>query len=76
MDAHENEYLGAAEGMAETYGRKPAEHAVGDQVWFRRADMTYPAAARVIEVTPLGAYVVADEAGNRSTIFADDIVSL
>lgn len=39
-DAHDREYRGAVEGMAETYG--PQSHAIGDYIAFRMPDgLTY-----------------------------------
>ena len=72
MDAHEREYLAAADAVA---GSPPArhEHAVGDSIWFRLGDWTYAKSGRVIETTPLGAYVVQTEAGERHLVWAEEI---
>lgn len=75
MDAHEPEYLAAANGMAETYGGEPRhDHAVGDLIWFRLADATYPTSGRVVELLPMGGYRVEAEGGGRHVIWADDLV--
>ncbi len=73
MDAHEPEYLAAAEGMAETYGKVNHDHAVGDAIWFRLADAAYPRAGRVAELLPIGAYRVEDETGSQLVVWPDDI---
>lgn len=78
MDAHDPEYLAAADGMAETYGQPPADHtaAVGDMVWFKLADWNYPKSARVIEITTLGAYVVENDTGHRYMVWPTDLVRI
>lgn len=74
MDAHDPEYLAAAEGMADTYGQPRHDHAVGDLIWFRLADATYPQSGRVAELLPMGAYRVEADNGGRHVVWGDDIV--
>lgn len=78
MDAHDPEYLAAASGMAETYGKPPADHSasIGDQVWFKLADWNYPKSGRVIDVTPLGAYVLETDASDRYLAWPSDLVRI
>lgn len=75
MDAHEREYLAAAEAVA---GGPPptAENgpAVGDSIWFRLSDWNYPQSGRVIGTTPLGALVVVTDAGDRHLVWGEEVV--
>lgn len=74
MDAHSREYLAAADAVA---GNPPAnhDHAVGDSIWFKLGDWNYPKSGRVIEHTPLGAYVVETDAGERHLVWSEEVVS-
>jgi hypothetical protein len=74
MDAHENEYAAAADGMADVYGRSPAEHAVGDRLWFRLPDWEYARPGCVVEVSAAGLYVLKDDHGERFAVWSDDIM--
>lgn len=75
MDAHENEYLAAADAVA---GNPPAchAHAVGDSIWVKLGGWNYPKSARVIDTTPLGAYVVVTDDGDRHLVWGDEVVSV
>jgi hypothetical protein len=75
MDAHSNEYLAAAEAVA---GDPPRQHghAVGDLIWFKQADMTYPASGRIVELVPLGAYRVQGESGEVRVVWPEEVVEL
>ena len=75
MDAHENEYLAAAEAVA---GDPPRQHghAVGDLVWFKQPDMTYPTSGRIVELVPLGAYRVQLEGREVRIVWPEEVVEL
>lgn len=71
MDAHDREYLAAAEGMADLYGRRMEPEpsrtlpSVGDRVTYRTRDMSDAAseAGRVVRVVA--------EAGQRATLVVE-----
>jgi hypothetical protein len=74
MDAHEREYIAAAEAVA---GDRPptAEHgpAVGDLIWFKLGDWNYPKSGRVIDTTPLKALIVVTDGGDRHLVWPDEV---
>lgn len=68
MDSHEREYLAAAEGMADLYGRHPESctlPSVGDRIAYRTKEMSDAAseAGRVVRVVA--------EAGQRPTLVVE-----
>lgn len=75
MDAHENEYLAAAEAVAGDLPPPPAGGpAVGDSIWFKLGDWNYPKSGRVIDTTPLGGVIVVTDAGDRHLVWGDEVV--
>ena len=59
-DAHAREYAGAVAGMADTYGARPQEFAVGDSLTIRvPGTVNTTARATVIEVLSENTYHVA-----------------
>lgn len=75
MDAHENEYIAAAEAVAGDLPPPPAVGpAVGDSIWFRLGDWNYPKSGRVIDTTPLGGLIVVTDGGDRHLVWGDEVV--
>lgn len=68
------EAAGAAAGMVDTYGRPPAEHAVGDYVWFTESGSGRRKPARVELIGDNGRLAVRDDLGFVHVIAAAQIV--
>lgn len=57
------EAAGAIAGMVDTYGRPPAEHAIGDYLWFRDVGGGRSRPARVELIGDNGRLAVRDDLG-------------
>jgi hypothetical protein len=72
MDPHQNEYLGAVAGMAETYGTAPP--AIGTDICFRHGD--WPAGTwdrgRVIDT--IGEKLIVDIGDDLKVISVEDVL--
>lgn len=75
MDAHEPEYVAAADAMAETYGQpqEPATYKAGQAILFRLADWNYPKSGTIHRVTNTGMLAVVGEDCHRYLITTDDV---
>lgn len=75
MDAHDREYQGAIDGMAETYGQPPVlEHAIGDSVNFTPDGEPISVAIRgtVAGISQDGSYLIETDA--RAYVVKPDAV--